>query len=56
MEEALIKLYAYTNQPDTGIRHPLMETDSDYVPTSAESLYMLVTCSALVNYIKAIKH
>lgn len=55
MEEALIKLYAYTNQPDTGIRHPLMETDSEYVPTSAESLYMLITCSALVNYIKTKK-
>ncbi|MBR1575548.1 MAG: hypothetical protein IJ654_03760 [Bacteroidales bacterium] len=55
MEEALIKLYAYTNQPDTGIRHPLMETDSNYVPTSAESLYMLITCSALVNYVKTKK-
>ena len=32
-----------------------METDSDYVPTSAESLYMLITCSALVNYIKTKK-
>ena len=55
MEDAMIKLYAYTNQPDTGIRHPLMETDSNYVPSSAESLYMLVTCSALVNYLKAKK-
>ena len=55
MEEALIKLYSYTNQPDTGIRHPLMEPDSDYIPSSADSLFMLITCSAFVNYIRAKK-
>lgn len=46
------KAYAYTNQPDTGIRHSLMDTTSNYTPSSPESLYMLVTCSAFVNYLR----
>ena len=52
METALIQMYAYTNQPSTGIRHPLMETESEHVPTSAESQFMLTCCSALVNFIR----
>lgn len=44
------KLYAYTNQPDTGIRHALM--DEQNAPTYAEALFMLVSCSAFVNYLR----
>jgi hypothetical protein len=49
LKEAFIKLYAYTNQPDTGIRHSLQ--DEANVQERAEALYMLVTCSAFVNYL-----
>lgn len=49
LKDAFIKLYAYTNQPDTGIRHSLQ--DDINVPERADALYMLVTCSAFVNYL-----
>lgn len=44
------KLYVYTNDERTGIRHALM--DGSEAPTFDEAKYMLVTCSALVNYIQ----
>lgn len=53
MKEGLDKIYAYTNQPTTGIRHALMENDEKYVPGSDEAKYMLVVCSAFINYIKS---
>ena len=53
LKSAITQLYAYTNQPDTGIRQSLMETTSDYIPTGADSLYMMIVCSAFINYIKA---
>ena len=37
VKEAFDKLYAYTNQKDTGIRHALMDDDGTYVPSSDES-------------------
>lgn len=46
------KLYGYTNQPDVGARHALMDSSSEYVPQSSESLYILVTCSAFINYLR----
>ena len=46
---AMEKLYGYTNNPDTGIRHALL--DDANPPTSAEAIYMLVTCSAFINYL-----
>ena len=49
--DGFIKLYAYTNQPDTGIRHALMEDDSDYEPGPEEALFMLVSCSSFINYL-----
>lgn len=52
LKETLDKLYAYTNQPDTGARHSLMDTESEYIPASEEALFMLITCSAAVNYLK----
>lgn len=46
---AFDKLYAYTNDGDTGIRHALIEGDA--IPTNAEALFMLVSCSAFLNYL-----
>ena len=50
---AMDKLHAYTNQPDVGARHALMDSSSEYIPQSSESMYMLVTCSAFINYLRS---
>jgi hypothetical protein len=52
LRTAFTQLYAYTNNPDTGIRHALMDDTGDYVPTAAEAYYMLVSCSAFINYLR----
>jgi len=44
------KLYVYTNDPNTGIRHALM--DDKELPSFEEAKFMLVACSAFVNYIQ----
>lgn len=50
LKSGIEKLYIYTNDKRTGIRHSLMdETES---PTFEEAKYMLVICSAFVNYIQ----
>lgn len=46
-------LYNYTNNKETGIRHALM--DDAHVPEQKEALFMLVSCSAFINYLRAIK-
>lgn len=46
-------LYNYTNNKDTGIRHALME--DSHLPEQKEALFMLVSCSAFINYLRAIK-
>ena len=51
LKDAFEKLYAYTNQPDTGIRHALMDDDGTYAPASEEALFMLVSCSSFINYL-----
>jgi conserved hypothetical protein len=51
LKEAFEKLYAYTNQGSTGIRHALMDKDGTYVPSGDEALFMLVSCSAFINYL-----
>lgn len=51
-EEGLKKIYYYTNDKRTGIRHALM--DDTYMPTMADAKYMLVICSAFINYIRAL--
>lgn len=48
-KEAIKKLYHYTNDGTTGIRHALME-DSN-TPDFADAKYMLVVCSAFINYL-----
>lgn len=52
LREGMEKFYIYTNQPDTGIRHALMDDDGKNVPSKAEAYYMLITCSAFLNYLR----
>ena len=49
MKDGLKNLYFYTNDGSTGIRHALMD-DKD-APTADEGIFMLVSCSAFVNYL-----
>lgn len=49
MKKGFEKLYHYTNDSNTGIRHALM--DDKNAPTSDEANFMLVSCSAFVNYL-----
>lgn len=51
LKSAFDNLYTYTNQPDTGIRHALMDDEETYTPASEEALFMLVSCSAFLNYL-----
>lgn len=51
LKTAFEKLYVYTNDKATGIRHALM--DEKDAPGFDEAKFMLVACSAFVNYIKA---
>jgi hypothetical protein len=52
LEELIQKMYDYTNQKDTGIRHAKVEIDDKYLPSAQEALFMLVTCSATINYVR----
>lgn len=52
LKDSFEKLYAYTNQPENGIRHALMDEDGKYVPGQEEALFMLVSCSSFLNYLK----
>lgn len=45
-------LYKYTNQPNTGIRHALMDEEDGYSPDAPEALFMLVSCCSFINYLK----
>lgn len=47
------KLYGYTNDAETGIRHSLMDETAEYVPGADEALFMLITCSAFINYLNS---
>ena len=51
LSSAFLKLYEYTNHADTGIRHVLMDDNGSYTPTADEALFMLVSCSAFINYL-----
>lgn len=50
LQAGIEKLYVYTNDSKTGIRHALM--DDAEVPTFDEAKFMLVACCAFVNYIQ----
>lgn len=49
LEEAFKKLYHYTNDSTTGIRHGLM--DDTNIPGTDEAIFMLISCSAFINYL-----
>ena len=51
LKSAFGKLYEYTNHADTGIRHALMDDEGKYTPTADEALFMLISCSAFINYL-----
>lgn len=51
LKQAFEKLYAYTNQPTTGIRHALMDATGTYTPQAEEAIFMLVSCSTFINYL-----
>ena len=55
LKSAFNKLYDYTNDKNTGIRHALMDETGECAPTYAEALFMLVSCSAFINYLYAKK-
>ena len=46
------KIYVYTNSSDTGIRHALIADDAAII-TFEDAKFMLVLCSAFVNYVFA---
>lgn len=46
------KLYHYTNQKDTGIRHGWMEQSDE--PTINEAIFVLVTSCSFINYLNKI--
>ena len=46
---AFEQMYAYTNQPNIGIRHAMMDSTGSYSAGSEEALFFLVTCSAFVD-------
>lgn len=52
IQEAIQKIYDYTNQPDTGIRHSKVTEGETMVPRASECQFMLVTCSAIINYVQ----
>ncbi len=45
-------LYRYTNSEDTGIRHAELNGTGKYLPSEAEAMFMLVSCSAFINYLR----
>jgi hypothetical protein len=51
LRNAFEKLYGYSNDETTGIRHSLMDESGKYVPGADEAQFMLITCSAFINYL-----
>lgn len=49
LKQAFEKLYGYTNDKSTGIRHALM--DDTHTPGADEAIFMLISCSAFINYL-----
>lgn len=55
LKKAMEMLYGYSNDANSGIRHALMDSEGSYAPSSAEAIYMLVTSSAFINYLKKLQ-
>ena len=52
LRSAFEKLYYYTNDKTTGIRHALMDSSETYKPSEDEAGFMLIACSSFINYLK----
>lgn len=52
LKDEFTRFYVYTNDSNSGIRHALMDEDGTYMPSKDEAYYMLVSCSAFVNYLR----
>lgn len=52
IKNSMEKLYHYTNQKDTGIRHGWMEQNTE--PTVNEAVFILVTSCSFINYLKKV--
>ena len=52
LKDEFVKFYVYTNDPSSGIRHAIMDNDGTYVPSKDEAYYMIVSCSAFINYLR----
>lgn len=52
LKTAFEKLYSYSSEKDTGIRHGKGVEYETFTPTYYEAKFMLVACSAFINYIK----
>ena len=50
MKSAFEKLYGYTSDPNSGIRHALID-DADSMPGFADGKFMIVACSAFINWL-----
>ena len=53
LRQSFNKLYGYSNNEQTGIRHALMDETAEFVPGAEEAIYMLITCSAFINYLNS---
>lgn len=51
LKTAFDTLYSYVNEKQSGIRHELMDESCTYIPSYHEAKYMLVICSAFINYL-----
>ena len=51
LKAAFSSLYNYVNEKQSGIRHELMDDSGTYIPTYHEAKFMLVICSAFINYL-----
>lgn len=51
LKTAFSNLYNYVNEKQSGIRHELMDDSGTYIPTYHEAKFMLVICSAFINYL-----
>jgi len=49
LKQGFEKLYAYTNSKDSGIRHAMIENGIE--PDFEDAKYMLISCSAFINYL-----
>lgn len=52
LKDAFDSLYYYSSAKNTGSRHGWAIEDNTFVPTYYEAKFMLVTCSAFINYIR----